>query len=416
MNRSINWISFYLLIFLVPFRLFSIVTVGADTLFENQDYAQLLKGKRIGLLTNHTAINQDRLTTYDLMKKNASKYQYKITALFSPEHGFYGLATAEESVDHSKNSDGIPIFSLHGETKRPTKAMLSQIDVLVYDIQDIGARSYTYVTTLLYAMEEVTKQQIPILVLDRPNPINGVMIDGPCLEKKWRSFVGYINVPYCHGMTVGELALFFKGENLPACDLTVIPMKNWKRTMTFQETGLSWVPTSPHIPEASTVFYYPLTGQLGELQLINIGVGYTLPFKILGAPWIDAERLASALNAKNFEGIHFRPFHFKPFYGRFAKEDCHGVQIIITDPLSYKPVSTQLMMINVLKQLYPENFNKAVEASASRKEMFCKVNGTEKIYQALRETGDILQPLKNLHAEEHKKFLKLRQKYLMYGA
>jgi uncharacterized protein YbbC (DUF1343 family) len=387
------------------------VIVGSDRLF-TEEYASLLKGKRVGLITNHTAINRQLIPTHQLLKQHAAPQGYQVTALFAPEHGIDGAAYAFERIEDLHDLDGIPIYSLHGSTQRPTKEMLQKIDLLLYDIQDIGSRSYTYITTLFYAMEEAAKFDIPVIVLDRPNPINGIVVDGPMVEPKWRSLVGYINVPYCHGMTIGELAKFFNSEYAIHCKLTVIPMKGWKRRMSFSDTGLTWIPTSPHIPEPTTPFFYPITGLLGELQLVNIGVGYTLPFKLIGAPWIDAEPFARELNRHKLPGVTFLPFHFRPFFGRFKMEDCQGVQIIITDPLRYKPVSTQYLIIGILKNLYPEEFKKALVAAKKRKEMFCKVNGTEEIYRIIAEQEHIIWPLRAVHQKEKEAFLLQRKKYL----
>jgi len=388
------------------------VLPGVDLLF-TEEYAPLLKNKRIGLITNHTAVNRELKSTKDLLKAYGPTYGYKLTALFAPEHGINGIAYAEENEKDSLDLDGIPIFSLHGKTRRPTGEMLKKIDLLIYDIQDIGARSYTYISTLFYAMEEAAKKDIPVIVLDRPNPINGLTVDGPMLEEKWRSIVGYINVPYCHGMTIGELAKFFNEEYKVGCKLQVIPMQGWKRWMTFQDTGLTWIPTSPHIPEASTALYYPTTGLLGELQIINIGVGYTLPFKIVGAPWIDANVFVKKLNEQKFPGVHFLPFYFRPFYGRFAQEDCQGAQIVITNPLKFKPVATQYLIIGILKSLYPEKMAEALESAKNRKEMFSKVNGTEEIFQIISGKGPVVWKLREVHEKERKAFLAKRKKYLI---
>lgn len=388
------------------------VTVGADLLFSDE-YIPLLKNRKIGIITNHTAINAQLITTHALLKDNALKYGYTVKALYAPEHGLNGTAHASVSVEDSKDKDGIPIFSLHGKHRRPSTEMLKGIDLLIYDIQDIGSRSYTYITTLFYAMEEAAKSKIPFIVLDRPNPINGVVVDGPMLEDRWRSFVGYINVPYCHGMTIGELAQYFKGEYQIDCNLKVIPMKGWKRRMTFTDTHLPWVPTSPYIPEPTTPLYYPTTGLMGELEIVNIGIGYTLPFKVIGAPWIEAEKFATTLNGQKFPGVHFRPFHFTPFYGRFAKQECQGVQIVITQPLIYKPVSTQYLIIGILKGLYPEKVKEALQKSKSKKEMFCKINGTEEVYRIVTEMHSIVWKLRELHQKERDAFMDTRKKYLI---
>jgi uncharacterized protein YbbC (DUF1343 family) len=388
------------------------VTVGAD-LFFTEDYSHLLNKKKVGLLTNQTAVNKDMESTVNLLKKNAKKYNYTLTALFAPEHGINGSSHASEQIYDQKDEDNIIIYSLHGKTRRPTKEMLKKIDLLVYDIQDIGSRSYTYISTLFYAMEESAKSGVEVVVLDRPNPINGVVVDGPMLENDLRSIVGYINVPYCHGMTIAELAQFFNEEYKIGCKLHVVKMKGWKRNMSFQDTGLPWVPTSPNIPEATTPFYYPMTGLLGELQIVNIGIGYTLPFKVIGAPWIDAKKFTAKLNEQKFPGVYFEPFYYKPFYGRFKNEDCQGALIIVKNHLIYKPVSTQYLMIGILKGLYPDKFKEGILASKDRQEMFSKVNGSKEIYKIMTELNNIVWKLREFHEKERADFSTLRKKYLI---
>jgi len=386
------------------------VFVGADRIF-NGDYDHLLKGKRIGLITNHTGINSELEKTTDLFFRYSIQKGFRLSALFAPEHGIEGSSHADEIIVNSSRGS-IPVFSLHGRTKRPTKEMLDNVDTLVFDIQDVGTRSYTYITTLFYSMEEAAKEKKQIIILDRPNPINGTTVDGPMLKEKWRSFVGYINVPYCHGMTVGELARYFNEEYKVGCNLVVVPMKGWKRTMSFSQTGLIWIPTSPHIPEATTVPCYPATGILGELPFVSIGIGYTLPFKVVGAPWIDAQLFAKLLNAQNFPGVMFVPFHFKPFYGIFSHQECHGILIVVTDQNRFRPVCTQFLIIGALKSLYPERFDQAMRKAAKRKEMFCKVNGTEEIWQLMMKEKYIIWKLRCIDKKERENFLSTRQKYL----
>lgn len=400
---------FLLVYFCLLAQLEGKVLVGIDQLL-SQEFRKLNE-KKIGLITNQTAINQSMQTTAELLKKNEG--HYKIVAFFAPEHGLSGQCYASESVNDEKDSDGIPIYSLHGKTKRLTEQMLQGIDLLIYDIQDLGSRSYTFLTTLLYVLEEAAKHKIKVMVLDRPNPINGLMCDGPMLEEKWRSFLGYINVPYCHGMTIGELALYFNQENQIGCDLEVIPMSGWKRTMSFKDTNLPWVPTSPHIPEAETALLYPTTGIIGELGIVNIGIGYTLPFKLIGAPWIQAETFTEQLNKQKFPGVHFKPFYYKPFYGKFEKENCQGALIIITDPLKYKPVATQYLILGTLKRLYPQEFQTALLKALPRKETFCKVCGTDKVYQAISEKKLFIWELRALHEAERQTFMEKRRRYLI---
>lgn len=388
------------------------VSVGAEILFTN-DYAPLLKGKSIGLITNHTAVDHTLTTTYDKLRLSQSDLHFKLIALFAPEHGFYGAVYAEANVDHSRTPQGLPIHSLHGKTKRPTKEMLKGIDLLIYDIQDIGSRSYTYISTLFYVMEEAAKAKIPIIVLDRPNPINGIVVDGPMLEEKWRSIVGYINVPYCHGMTIGELAQFFNKEYHINASLIVIPMRGWHRSMSFKDTGLPWIPTSPHIPDSTTPLHYPTTGILGELSIANIGIGYTLPFKLVGAPWINGEKFAAKLNEQKLPGVYFKPYHYKPFYALYANEECQGVLVVITDPLKYRPITTQYTLIGILKALYPERFATAIVKSKDRRDMFCKVNGNEKCWSIISQQQNIVWKLREIDEEKRLAFLKIRNKYLL---
>ena len=398
----------YLIFFTFLSSLASTVIVGQEILLEGEALKKLT-GRKIGLITNHTAVDSHMNST---LKKLSDKVE--ITAIFAPEHGLNGSSWAGEWISDGFFLNGVPVYSLHGKTRRPTAEMLKGLDLLIYDIQDIGSRSYTFSTTLFYVMEEAAKQRIEVMVLDRPNPINGLMVDGPMLEDKWRSFVGYVNVPYCHGMTIGELALFFNKEYRIGCRLTVVPMKGWKREMSFQQTGLPWVPTSPNVPEAASTNFYPATGILGELELVSIGIGYTLPFKIVGAPWIDAEVFAKKLNEQKLAGVLFYPFHFTPFYGTLGKKECHGVLIHVTDPIAFLPVTSQYVLIGLLKSLYPKEFHRQMLLSDGRKEMFHKVNGTDKVWQVLKDEQYVVWKLKGLHERERKEFLKKRAKYLLY--
>lgn len=384
--------------------------LGVDNFFCD-DEIEKIKGKRVALVTNHTGVNRHLVPTAELLKKHEKGY--RIAAFFSPEHGWAGDGYAWEYCAHTYDQNRIPIYSLHGKTYRPTKEMLKGIDVIIYDIQSIGVRSYTYEATLFYVMEEAAKAGIEVIVLDRPNPINGVTVDGPLLDEKWRSMIGYINIPYCHGMTIGELAQLFNGEYQVGCQLTVIPMKGWKRSMSFADTKLCWVPTSPHIPEASTPLFYASTGILGELG-INIGIGYTLPFKIVGAPWIDATVFAAKLNEQNLPGVRFIPFHYRPFYGSLAKQECHGALIQITDKKNYRPVAVQYLILGMLKSLYPAKMCERLKTiTPSQKNLFCKANGTEEIYRLLVHERFVAWKMIEFQKKEREAFKKKRKKYLI---
>lgn len=400
------------LIFLFSSLFPDTIELGVDVFFA-EGYLQQLKGKNIGLVTNQTGVNKKLASTADLLMKEAK--EFSIVALFSPEHGFFGNFYANEKVEGVSNKDRIPLYSLFGETRRPTDEMLKGIDVLIYDIQDIGVRSYTYATTLFYVMEEAAKRKIEVIVLDRPNPLNGLTVDGGMLEDKWRSFIGYINVPYCHGMTIGELAQFFNEEYDIFCSLKVIPMKGWERRMSFKETGLTWIPTSPHVPEEDSPLFYASTGILGELDVVNIGVGYTLPFKVVGAPWIDATLFAEKLNKERLPGVYFVPFHYKPFYGSFKGQECHGVLIRIIAQNKYHPASVGYLLMGTLKNLYPIELKKKLDkVSESQKKLFCKANGNEEIYQLFSKESSISWKMIGYQQKERKQFKERRKKHLLY--
>ncbi|MCB1107655.1 MAG: DUF1343 domain-containing protein [Chlamydiia bacterium] len=398
------------LLFLLCFSpLFGVVDLGIDV-FVSEKHHKPLQQKRVGLISNQTGVNKEMIPTLEVLQKEGMH----VVALFSPEHGWSGNAYAGEDVEHGE-ANKLRVYSLHGKTRRPTAEMLRGINLLIYDIQDIGVRSYTYATTLFYVMEEAAKEKIPMIVLDRPNPINGLIVDGGMLEPKWRSIIGYINVPYCHGMTIGELATFFNEEYKIGCQLTVVPMKGWKRTMSFKETGLTWIPTSPHIPEPDTPLFYASTGIIGELEMVNIGVGYTLPFKVVGAPWIDAEAFAHKLNSQNLPGVHFFPFHYRPFYGSLKGKECHGVLIRVTDIRRYQPLSVQYLLMGILKSLYPKETKGYLEkVNGEKKRMFCLANGNDEIYRLMLHERYAAWKMIAHQKNEREQFKKIREKYLLY--
>ena len=388
------------------------VELGVDCLFREEGFQSLLKGRCVGLVTNQTGVDGNLTSTIALFRESKL---FTLKALYAPEHGIDGKGYAGEKVGNSKGPGDVPIYSLHGKTRRPTEEMLSGIDVLVFDIQDVGVRAYTYLTTLCYVMEEAAKRKIGVVVLDRPNPLGGSVVDGPMLQEKWRSYIGYLNVPYCHGMTVGELARFFNAEYKIGCRLRVVPMKGWKRSMTFKETGLNWVPTSPQVPEADTPFYMASTGILGELGIVSIGIGYTLPFKVVGAPWIEAEQFAAKLTEQKLPGVKFVPFHFRPFYGVYKGKDCEGVRLVITDAAIYRPLSAQYLLIGVLKSLYPTEVSKRFKSlKEEKKDLFCKANGNDKMWRWLFKEKYIAWKFIGFQKKEREDFLERRKKYLLY--
>ncbi len=357
------------------------VRTGIDVLKERG--FDILKGKRVGLVTNPTGVDGQLTSTIDILFAAPG---VKLVALFGPEHGVRGDFAAGDKVDtYTDARTGLPVYSLYGKTRKPTPAMLQGLDILVYDIQDNGCRSYTYISTMGLAMEAAAEAKIPFVVLDRPNPLGGLRVEGGLVEQPFISFVSQFSIPYVYGLTCGELAKFLNGEHLLAggavCDLSVVPMKGWRRSMTFPQTGLEWVPTSPHQPRDISAFYYVATGILGELGVISEGVGYTLPFQLLAAEWIDPGAMAGAMNAFRLPGVTFRPIVYKPFYGRATGKALKGIQIHITDPARADLMALQFRFLEAHHRLYPEK-NPFTMAEASRIAMFDKVMGSDRIREA----------------------------------
>ena len=307
----------------------------------------ILRGKRVGLVTNHTGVARDGATTIDLL--HGAK-DLTLVRLFSPEHGIRGiLDAAVPSATDEKT--GLPIFSLYGDTRRPTPAMLDGLDAVVIDLQDVGARFYTYMTTMAYVLEEAAKRKLPVVVLDRPNPIDGVHIEGPTIDKTELAFTSYFPMPVRHGMTIGELARLFNGENRIGADLTVVSMKNWDRDEWFDSTGLPWVNPSPNMRNLIQATLYPGIGAI-EGSNVSVGRGTDSPFEQVGAPWIDGVALSDALNARALPGIRFYPVRFTPTTSKYANEACGGVFMVVTDRLALRPVRVGVEIAAMLQKLY----------------------------------------------------------------
>ena len=382
------------------------VILGIDNFLLN--YLHMVAGKKVGLLTNPSGVNGDLQATSDLL------YQHELVdliALFGPEHGIRGAVYAGEKISTSEDAKtGLPVYSLYGKNRKPSEDMFKKINIIVIDIQDIGLRAYTYIYTMAKVMQAAAEQNKQVIVLDRPNPLGGTHVEGNLVEKKYLSFVGLYPIPYQHGMTIGELALLFNTEFNINCNLDVIPMIGWKREMLWDNTGFRWIPTSPHVPHWQSILYMGATGTFGELGILSEGVGYTSPFEIVGAPWIDSEDFSIQLNRLNIPGVHFRPLYFKPYYAHYAGQICQGVQLHITDPLVFRPYSTGLHIMRVHMKLYPE---KNLFSKKNRVKMFDKVVGTDQIRKSL-EAGARIQEIENSWLPELEKFKTKRKKYLLY--
>lgn len=375
----------------------------------------ILKGKKVGLITNPTGIDHNLRSTIDIFFNSP---EVKLVALFSPEHGVRGDFAAGEQVGTVIDPiTNLPVYSLYGKTRKPTVEMLKGIDILVYDIQDIGSRSYTYISTLGLAMEAAAENNIEFLVLDRPNPLGGIRMEGALTQPGFISFVSQFAIPYIHGLTVGELAIFLNEEGMlkdkVKCRLNVIKMNGWKRSMYFAETGLPWVPSSPHIPELQSTLFYPATGILGELYVASIGVGYTLPFQLVAAEWINADSLSQKLNLLNLPGIIFRPIHYKPYYSVSVGKIVHGVQIHIIDN-KVAPLSLiQFYILQEAHKLWPDK-NVFELCEKSRLSMFDKVCGTDQIRIEFTKNFSV-DSIMDLWTRDIPGFRKRAEKYFLYN-
>lgn len=351
-----------------------LLTLGIEML-EQQNF-EPLQGKRVALCTNPTGVDHQLRSSVDILYAGQAQGNYQLVALYGPEHGVRGNAHAGDAVSNEVDAKtGIHMFSLYGKTRKPSAEMLSGVDCVVYDIQDIGCRSFTYISTMGNLMEACAEYDKELIVLDRPNPLGGEKIEGNLVEDGYTSFVSQFKIPYVYGQTCGELALYLNAQAAKPCKLTVIPMDGWCRNMTWEETGLEWVVASPHIPQAKTALFYPATGIFGELGYVSIGVGYTLPFELIGAPWINAEDLAEALNNRNVPGVTFRPIYFKPYYGNFSGEQIQGVQIHIMDYAKAHLSDLQFIVVEALMELYPDK-NVFALCNQKRLNMFDKVCGS----------------------------------------
>ena len=331
-------------------RPYAPVLSGIDVL-RAHDFA-LLRGKRIGLVTNHTGRTRDGASTIDVIY---GARDVKLVALLSPEHGIRG--TLDDKVASSTDpKTGLPVYSLYGESRRPTGEMLDGLDAIVVDLQDIGARFYTYITTMAYVLEEAAKRRLPVVVLDRPNPINGFQIEGPALDKGQLGFTGYLAaMPVRHGMTLGELARLFNGENKIGADLTVVEARNWDRGEWFDETGLPWINPSPNMRNLIQATLYPGIGAIESTNL-SVGRGTDSPFEQVGAPWIDGAALSDALNARRIPGVRFYPVRFTPASSKYAGEECQGVFMIVSDRSALRPVRLGVEIAAMLAKMYGTRF------------------------------------------------------------
>ena len=371
---------------------------GIDVLA--RDNFSILKGKRVGLITNQTGKDQNGNSIIDLLFKAPD---VKLTTLFSPEHGIRGALDQEKITDSKDEKTGLPILSLYGEARKPTDEMLKNIDVLVFDIQDIGARFWTYPSTMVLAMEAAAKNKIKFVVLDRINPINGSDVEGPIADADKLSFIAHNQIPLRHGMTMGELAQLYNSERNINADLQIVKVENWRRQQWFDETGLTWINPSPNMRSLTEATLYPGVALL-ETTNVSVGRGTDTPFEILGAPYIDGRKLAEALNAAKLSGVRFVPVRFTPNASTNKGVECGGINVFVTNRNSFEPVLTGLEIAAQIFKMYPKEFNV---------DKFNRLLVSDKIFNAFKQ-GSEAKALKQIWENDLEKFKATRQKYLLY--
>lgn len=378
-----------------------------------------LQGRRVGLVTNPSGVDCDLRSTIDIL---AEAPGVNLVALYAPEHGVRGDIYAGGKVESGRDDHtGLPVHSLYGSTRQPTKEMLKGVDIMVYDIQDVGTRSYTFISTLGLVMRTCAEMGIPVMVLDRPNPLGGLKIEGPLVRDGFHSFVSQYKIPYVYGLTVGELAVLINEEGLNRgqngrseplkCKLTVIPMEGWTRDMLFEDTGLPWVLPSPNIPYPENAIGYPSAGLCGELyDYLNIGIGYTLPFGTFAEEWVDADKLKAKLDSYNLPGVAWRTVHYKPISGRLNGKLIHGVQYYYTDYEAADITLTQFYVMQAVYELYGKN---PFTGAGDRLAMFNKVCGSDYVSVNFGRTMKV-SSIAAYWTADADAFRKLARKYQMY--
>ncbi|WP_257348938.1 exo-beta-N-acetylmuramidase NamZ family protein [Pseudalkalibacillus decolorationis] len=383
------------------------VKLGIEVLLDDQK--ELIEGQRVGLITNPTGVDKNLNSVVDLLHNDPD---VELTALYGPEHGVRGSEQAGDYVEYYIDEEtGLPVYSLYGQTRKPTPEMLENIDVLMFDIQDVGTRFYTYIYTMAYAMEAAAENDIPFIVLDRPNPLGGKAVEGPVLDPAFSSFVGLYPIPLRHGMTVGELATLFNEEFDIGADLTVVEMKGWKRKMLYDDTSLEFVLPSPNMPTVDTALVYP-GAALIEGTNVSEGRGTTKPFELIGAPFINSTDLSAELNGLDLPGVTFRAASFTPMFSKHRGELSHGVQIHVTDKEAFQPVEMGLHLVKTIHDMYPEDFAFRAENSAGVS-FFDNLIGNGWVREAI-ENGESVDEIKAQWQGDLDQFKKLRENYLIY--
>ncbi len=386
------------------------VLTGVDVIFRDGRERAHLSGKRLGLITNPTGVTGNLKRTLDVLHE-----AFHLVALFSPEHGLRGeIQDALSIPEYCDSSTGLPVYSLYGATRKPTSQMLNGIDSLVFDIQDIGVRFYSYITTMVFAMEACAEHGKEFIVLDRPNPIGGTVVSGNIVEEGFTSFLGLSGLPIRHGLTVGELAMWANKALKIGCNLPVVKIQGWDRAMWYDETRLPWVMPSPNMPTLDTATVFPGMCFI-EGTNVSEGRGTARPFELIGAPWIQAESLSDALNSEKLSGCVFRPCYFVPTFSKHAGLLCQGVQVHVTDRGECEPVATGIVVLRAIKRLGPGEFCwvQSLEQMSHGMLHIDILAGTDELRKIIDEDGDI-HPLIEKWRWDAKEFCEVREGFLLY--
>ena len=369
---------------------------GADQLF-NEPYISWIRGHKVAIITNQTGVTESLKPVYTLL---AESPEVELTAMFAPEHGLEGTLAAGEQVPNRPR-----VYSLYGEERAPTPEMLKDVEILIFDVQDVGARFYTYISTMNEAMAAAARKRIPFLVLDRPNPIDGTRVEGPVLERVFRSFVGTHWIPIRYGMTPGELARLLKAERNLDLVLWVVPLRGWQRHSYYEATGRQWIPPSPNMPTVFTAVVYPGTCLIEGTNLSE-GRGTTRPFELIGAPWLNSDVLAVLLNNNNLPGVRFRSQSFTPTFSKYKGQLCQGIQIHVLDREQFRPIETALYIVREVLNLHPNEFQ-------FRDETFDRLAGNSWVRRMLTESRAV-EAIAKRWQPDVEEFKKRREKYLLY--
>ena len=377
--------------------------MGVDVFLEN--HTHLVENARVGLITNPTGRTKTGITTIAALQQHPD---VNLVALFAPEHGIKAQEEAGKIVGDTQ-LDSLPVFSLYGRgSKRPKKAALDRVDVLIYDIQDVGSRAYTYIWHLAEVMAAAAEHDKRVIVLDRPNPLGGLTVDGPITEDKWLSFIGLYPVPRAYGLTVGELARYLNREHLLACKLTVIPIAGYTRNTHWTDIGHDWVAPSPNIPSPESAITFAATGTMGELGTLHIGIGTDMPFQVVGAPWINGKKSVRDLNDLKLPGVEFQPITFVPDTWLFRNQKVEAIFLDVTDPIAFRPTRTEISILAHLIATYPQ-----FKIPQDRYKRFDRAMGTSTVREALLK-GDSAREIWERWEGELEKFSAVREKYFLY--